>query len=131
MAPAFLFNVHPASGVPIYRQIQDQVRDLCAGGRLAPGDYLPPVRQVAEELQVNPMTVSKAYAFLEHEGLLERVRGVGVRVAERKLRQSAAQRWQEIEPLLRRVAHRARQLDLDPAALAERLSAMCKEDEHG
>src|SRR5688500_20378482 len=75
MRPALTMNVSPTSGVPIYRQLMDQVRAQIAGGRLSPGDFLPSVRQVAEELEVNPMTVSKAYSLLEKEQVVELVRG--------------------------------------------------------
>jgi hypothetical protein len=64
------FQVNPSSGVPIYRQLMDQVRALVAGGRLAEGDLLPSVRQVAQDLQVNQMTVSKAYSLLERDGVV-------------------------------------------------------------
>ena len=74
------FTVSPRSGVAIYRQIVEQVRALVAGGRLAEGDFLPGVRGVAESLEVNPMTVSKAYSILEREGVVEMVRGKGLRV---------------------------------------------------
>src|SRR5687768_5509167 len=59
MRPAVSIYVLPNSGVPIYRQLMDQLKAQVAGGRLAAGAFLPSVRQVAEELQVNPMTVSK------------------------------------------------------------------------
>src|ERR1700752_5137023 len=79
-ASASYFQVNTSSGVPIYRQLMDQVRALVASGRLAEGDLLPPVRQVAQHLQVNQMTVSKAYSLLEREGVVERMRGQGMRV---------------------------------------------------
>jgi GntR family transcriptional regulator len=57
---SFQFEIHPSSGVPIYRQLMDQIRLLIASGRLSSGDLVPSVRQMAEELQINLMTVSKA-----------------------------------------------------------------------
>ena len=60
-----LFSIVPGSTEPIYRQLVEQVRRLVAGGQLAPGDALPSVREVALQLAVNPMTVSKAYGLLE------------------------------------------------------------------
>src|SRR5947209_18587417 len=77
-ASASYFQVNTSSGVPIYRQLMDQVRALVASGRLAEGDLLPSVRQVAQDLQVNQMTVSKAYSLLERERVVERVRGHGM-----------------------------------------------------
>ena len=65
-----MFVLQPVSGVPIYRQLVEQIRRLIAGGQLAPGTELPSVREVAQSHAVNPMTISKAYALLEAEGLL-------------------------------------------------------------
>jgi DNA-binding transcriptional regulator YhcF (GntR family) len=70
-----LFIVHASSGVPIYRQLVEQVEALVAGGRLRPGDVVPSVRQVAAALGINPMTVSKAWSRLEADGVLTRDRG--------------------------------------------------------
>ena len=80
MPSNFLFRIHPTSGVPIYRQLMDQVQAHVHAGRLPLDEMLPSVRQIAEELQINPMTVSKAYSLLERDGLIERVRGQGMRV---------------------------------------------------
>ena len=61
--------VDPHSGFPVYRQIVDQVRLQVSSGALAPGDELPSTRSLSTQLGVNPMTISKAYALLEGEGL--------------------------------------------------------------
>ena len=81
MDTGFSFHVNPSSGLPLYRQIMDQVRQLVAAGRLVPGNFLPSTRQLAQQLQINPMTVSKAYSLLEREGVIELVRGQGMRVS--------------------------------------------------
>jgi GntR family transcriptional regulator len=109
---ALNFAVHTSSGVPIYRQIMDQVHALIAGGRLTPGDLLPSVRQLAAELEVNMMTISKAYARLEADGLIERVRGTGMRVREVNARGSLSDRRQELRPLVEQAVIRAKQLQL-------------------
>jgi GntR family transcriptional regulator len=109
---ALNFTVHTSSGVPIYRQIMDQVHALIAGGRLTPGDLLPSVRQLAAELEVNMMTISKAYARLEADGLIERVRGTGMRVREFNARGSLSDRRQELRPLVEQAVIRAKQLQL-------------------
>ena len=67
-----LIVVDPSSGVPVFRQVMDQVRFHIASGLLEPGDELPPTRSLSAELGVNPMTISKAYNLLERDGLLER-----------------------------------------------------------
>ena len=69
------FQINPSSGVPIYRQIIDQVKLGIATGKFKPGEYLPSVREVSTSLEINPMTVSKAYSLLEKSGVIELVRG--------------------------------------------------------
>ena len=108
-----MFTLDPHSGVPIYRQLQDQVRRLVAGGQLRPGDELPSVRDLAVAHAVNPMTVSKAYSLLEVEGLLQRNRGRPMTVAaQRRPVQPLAARLRQIEPQVRQVVLSARQLEL-------------------
>jgi len=72
-----VFRIDAGSGVPIYRQLMAQVRRDVMLGRLAPGEQLPPLREVVEALAINPNTVVKAYAELEHEGLVVRRQGMG------------------------------------------------------
>ena len=76
-----LLEIEYHSGVPIYRQIIDQVREQILVGLLKEGEQLMPVRELSEQLGVNPMTVSKAYSAMETEGLLERRRGIGLFIA--------------------------------------------------
>lgn len=78
------YDIHPSSSTPIFRQIIDQVKRFIASGQLQSGDTLPSVRTVALHHAINPMTVSKAYNMLEIEGVLVRMRGVGMVVAERR-----------------------------------------------
>jgi GntR family transcriptional regulator len=67
-----LIVVDPHSGVPVYRQLMDQIKFHIASGMLKPGDELPSTRTLSAELGVNPMTISKAYGFLEREDVIER-----------------------------------------------------------
>jgi GntR family transcriptional regulator len=106
------FQIHPSSGVPIYRQIMDQVRALITSSRLKPGDLLPSVRQMAVDLEVNMMTVSKAYARLEAEGTLERDRGTGMRVREQATTARVADRQKELREVAEHVVTRGLQLGL-------------------
>ncbi len=76
-----ILQIDTHGGVPIYRQIMDQVRQLILTGQLLEGDRVEQVRSLAARVKVNPMTVSKAYGYLEQEGLIERRRGVGLFVA--------------------------------------------------
>src|SRR3984957_8464613 len=75
------FTLDPKSGVPIYRQIQDQIRYGIGSGKLLPGEQLPTVRALAVELSVNPNTVIKAYTELERSGVLTTEQGSGTFVA--------------------------------------------------
>ena len=76
-----MFRVDAGSGVPIYRQLVQQVRRDVMLGRLQPGDQLPSVKEVVDSLSVNPNTVVKAFSELEHQGLVVRRQGVGTFVA--------------------------------------------------
>lgn len=76
-----LLRIDHHSGQPIFRQVIDQIRRQVMAGQLREGEQLPSVRDLAMQLRVNPMTISKAYGLLEMEGLLERRRGVGLFVA--------------------------------------------------
>lgn len=128
MAADFLFQVFPTSGLPIYRQLADQVRRHAASGRFQPGDFLPSVRQVALELEVNPMTVSKAYSLLEREGIVELVRGQGMRIADRNGgRDSLDKRQEQLLPLLRQVAAEAFQLSLNGKQVKSLFDRVIKE----
>jgi GntR family transcriptional regulator len=118
LLPIDLLSVATGSAEPIYRQLVEQVRRLVAGGQLRAGDELPSVRELAQALAVNPMTVSKAFGLLETDGVLERRRGLAMVVAEQHRRaQPAAERAALLRPTLERAAHEAHQLEL-PAAQA-------------
>ncbi len=121
------FQVNPSSGVPIYRQLMDQVRALIASKRLAAGDLLPSVRQVAQDLQVNQMTVSKAYSLLERDGVVERLRGHGMRVQHHAPRGTVKERQEELRPLLEQVAAQAFQLALSRQQVLAALDPLLKE----
>src|SRR5262245_61784181 len=99
-------RVETTSGMPITRQIADQIRNHSASGALMPGDRLPSVRQLAKELAVNQNTILRVYERLTAEGLLERRQGDGTYVADSLPRgQAKAQREllvQEIDRLARR-----------------------------
>ena len=72
---------NPSSGVPIYLQLMEQVKHGIETGALRPGEQLPGIRPLAEELVINPNTVAKAYRELEHEGVIELRHGAGAFVA--------------------------------------------------
>jgi GntR family transcriptional regulator len=87
---AKVFRFDAGSGVPLYRQLVQQVRRDVMLGRLRPGEQLPTVKEVVEALSVNPNTVVKAYGELEHEAVVVRRQGVGTFVAASPLAASLA-----------------------------------------
>jgi GntR family transcriptional regulator len=123
----FRFYVYPSAGAPIYQQLMQQVKFQIASGKLHPGDYLPSVRETAIELQVNPMTVSKAYSLLEREGVLVRDRGQGMVVASQATRGALKERRDELKSLLREVVVKAHQLGLDASEVTSLLKPMLAE----
>ena len=125
-----LFVVDPHSGVPIFRQLMEQVKLAIAAGRLHPGDDLPSVRSLAVPLGVNPMTISKAYNLLEREGILDRRPGKPLVVADLAEDQLGARRLAQLESKLQPAAVLCLRLDIDPdeaVALLRRLIANRKE----
>ena len=78
-----LFRSNPSSGVPVYLQLIEQVKHAIDVGALRPGDQLPAIRRVAEDLVINPNTVAKAYRDLERDGLIDLRQGAGAFVTER------------------------------------------------
>jgi GntR family transcriptional regulator len=91
-----MLSVDPRDALPIWKQIEDGMRRMIAAGSLAPGMPAPSVRDLARELRVNPMTVSKAYQRLTDEGLLEVRRGAGTFVAEGATRTPRAERLRSL-----------------------------------
>ena len=118
-----LFQIKTSSGVPIYRQVIDQVARLVASGHLKAGDELPSIRQVAGYFEVNPMTISKAYSLLETMGVLERLRGKGMIVAsDQSATRSLKKRLELIEPVLREAAAQASQLGIPKESVLQAMA---------
>lgn len=125
---ASLLTIAPGAPEPIYRQIVEQLRRMIAGGQLPPGERLPSVREVAGFHAINPMTVSRAYSLLEGEGLLERLRGTGMAVAQRARRaRPEAERMSLLEPRLQDLARAARELELPASRVLRRLDQLLKD----
>ena len=99
----FSFRLDLKSGVPVYRQIIDQVTGGMAAGALVAGDQLPTVRQVAVDLSINPNTVVRAYRELEIRGVLETQQGTGTFISRQKVKRDDAERAAAARPTGRRV----------------------------
>lgn len=107
-----LLHLNPQSGLPLYRQMLQQLKERIAGGQLAPGAQLPSVRDLSAELSVNPLTVGKVYQMLEREGLVEFRRGQGTFVAAGRKPLSAAAKRDLLQPALDQLASEARHLGI-------------------
>ena len=103
----FQFALDLHSGVPVYRQLIDQVRSGLASGSLAAGDQLPTVRQLAVDLAINPNTVMRAYRELELGGLLETHQGTGTFISSRKPEKNSAERERQLGQMAGEFAARA------------------------
>lgn len=103
----FRFRLDAHSGVPVYRQIIDQVTGGMASGALQPGDQLPTVRQLAVDLTINPNTVVRAYRELEIRGVLETQQGTGTFVSEQKVKRDDAERRRRLDQLVGEFVARA------------------------
>jgi GntR family transcriptional regulator len=120
-ATAFRFALNLHSGVPVYRQLIDQVRSGMALGSLHAGDQLPTVRQLAVDLTINPNTVLRAYRELELGGMLETHQGTGTFIAKRKLDRKDAERERQLTQLANEFAARAGAAGFSADELVERL----------
>ena len=119
-----MFILNPHSGVPIYRQLLEQIRRLAASGQLAPGTALPSIRELALRHAINPMTVSKVYMLLEAEGVLERHRGKPMTVAARpRAPTPAPKRLEQLAPHIDQLLLAARQLELSEPEVVKALRA--------
>jgi GntR family transcriptional regulator len=105
-----LFPPSPSSGVPAYRQLNDQIRHAIETGALRPGEQLPGTRKVAEDLVMNPNTVAKAYQELEHQGVIEMRKGLGAFVARDGRKGGAL--VQKAQPVLRAAMERMVEIGL-------------------
>ena len=103
----FIFRLDMRSGVPVYRQIIDQVLGGIAAGTLTAGHQLPTVRQVAVDLSINPNTVVRAYRELEIRGVLETQQGTGTFISQQKVKHDEVERQRQLTQLVGEFVSRA------------------------
>src|SRR5665213_3746876 len=85
-----ILRLNQSSGIPLYLQLIEQVKHAVETGALRPGDQLPTIRKLAEDLVMNPNTVARAYRELEHEGMIELRHGSGAYISESLARKAVA-----------------------------------------
>jgi len=124
------FHINPSSGLPVYRQIMDQVRYYVASGVLATGSRLPSIRSLARNLAVNPSTIVKAYTELEHEGTVDNRQGLGAFIAANGSRMSTREQREALARLARQLWVEAAQLGADSKLVEEILEAERKKIDH-
>jgi GntR family transcriptional regulator len=103
-----LFRPNPSLGVPIYLQLMEQVKHAIETGALRPGEQLPGIRPLAEELVMNPNTVAKAYRELEHEGVIELRHGAGAFVSSQPRTKKLAEAVRDAQPVVAATVKRLR-----------------------
>lgn len=125
-----LLEIDHHSGVPIYRQIISQIRQQIMTDGLREAQQLETVRDLAARLKVNPMTISKAYSFLEAEGLLERKRGIGLFVSKVRKGQMEQIKTRLLDTVLNKAAVTAVQLDVSEEKAIEFFKKQYREYEN-
>jgi GntR family transcriptional regulator len=125
--PPFRFRLDLHSGVPVYRQIVDQVRGGVASGALTVGDQLPTVRQLAVDLAINPNTVVRAYRELEFGGLLETHQGTGTFISTQKIRGGSEERARQLARIVEDCVSRAGAAGFTVEDLIEQLRELAPE----
>ena len=108
-----ILHVNPSSGVPVYLQIEAQVKQVVAAGALKQGEPLLSVRKLAAELRVNPNTVARAYQNLERDGVIRTIPGGGTYVADDHPGLLKSEKLRRLRPLARQLAVESAQLRLN------------------
>jgi len=123
-----LIEIDSHSGVPIYRQIIDQIRSHIITERLSEGAQLPSVRDLAGRLKVNPMTISKVYSYLENEGVVHRKRGVGLFVSKISKNKQDKAKSTMLEDVLKKAAITAIEVGLTEKQAANMFTKLFREN---
>ena len=111
------FQIDPANGLAIYDQVVRQMKFAIANGAVSSGEMVPSVRQLARQLAINPNTVARAYRELQDEGILETLRGTGLKVANGAVKTCKSERRQLVQERLGYVFGEAAQSGLAKAEL--------------
>ncbi|MDR0655557.1 MAG: GntR family transcriptional regulator [Treponema sp.] len=111
------FSLDPANGVPIYRQIIQQIEYGILSGRMKSGDRLPTIRSLAVNLKINPNTIAKAYNELEIKGILATQVGSGTYISDKKPELEEDARLQKVREVLRRFIQEMKDLGVDTGEL--------------
>lgn len=97
------FQIDPKKNIPLYEQVIQQVKELCARGLLKPNEKLPSVRELSSQMVINPNTVSKAYQELERQGVIITVRGRGTFISEEIVPSYDPKRGEKLQESLKEI----------------------------
>ena len=126
-ARTFGFRLDEHSGVPVYRQLIDQVQGAIATEALVSGDQLPTVRHVAVELAINPNTVMRAYREMEIRGILDTQQGTGTFIADRPPEMKKGDRERQLKQMVGEFAARAGAAGIAVSELVDALKDLQEE----
>ena len=126
-SPPFRLQLDLRSGVPVYRQIMDQVLGAVASGRLTSGDQLPTVRQLAVDLSINPNTVIRAYRELEIRGFLDTHQGSGTFISQQRVEQDDEERVRKLDLIVSDAIARAGAEGFTAKQVLDRLKELLSE----
>ena len=121
------FRLNASSGVPLYVQLMEQVKHAVETGALRPGDQLPTIRALAQELVMNSNTVVRAYRELEYDGLLETHQGTGTFISEQKIPRAGDERQRQLGQIVSDAIARAGAAGFTVQELLERLRVTAQE----
>ncbi|CAM2066059.1 GntR family transcriptional regulator [Sulfidibacter corallicola] len=113
------FRIRAQSGLPLYRQIADQVQQALLTGKLQPGDKLPSHRELAVKLVVAPLTVKQAYDYLERQGWTETKRGMGTFLSKKPVAALHSEKREALRDTVRKMLEQTRELSMDRQALLD------------
>jgi GntR family transcriptional regulator len=122
-----LLHISPSSGVPIYLQIEAQIKQVVASGAMGPGDSVPSIRKTAAELRVNPNTVARAYQNLERDGVIRTVPGGGTYIADNVPGLMKAEKLRRLRPIAMQLAVEAAQMRVGPTDVRKLLESVLNE----
>jgi len=122
------FSLAQENGVPIYRQIIQQIEYAILSGRMKPGDRLPTIRSLAVDLKTNPNTIAKAYGELEILGILETQVGSGTYISDKKPGEKDDSLSRKINEVLKRFVQEMRDLGVDKQEALKLIKAHTEED---
>lgn len=121
-----IFNLNPHSGLPLYRQIAQQLRGRIMAGKILGGEQIPSARDLSSQLKVNPLTIQKVYQILEHEGLVETRRGLGTFVVQNFKTGNAKEKLAFLQPTIQQLVSEAVPLGIESEALLQEVDRQYK-----